>query len=78
MGKTKMNQAVDWGMPWGIATPRQMLDNGTAELEVCENFHAPRSKKGTRRAVFVTIKGTGKCVEVSGYVKPAKPEGSEA
>jgi hypothetical protein len=60
----KMNQLVNWG---GIvATPRQMLDSGKAEVRVVANFRAT-SRGKPRRAVFVDRKGTMTGVEVSGY-----------
>lgn len=61
----RMDQLVNWdGI---IATPRQMLDSGKAQVRLVKNFRAtPRGKP--RRAVFVDRVGTMSGVEVSGYV----------
>lgn len=67
--RVKMNDPIRW--PDGtIATPREMLNAGKAEVRVCEKFKA-RSSSTPRRAVFVDLIGTMTGVEVSGYV--AKP-----
>lgn len=65
--RVKMNQRVRWS-DGTIATPRQMLDSGRAEVRVVDRF-AATSKGKPRRAVFVDEKGTRTGVEVSGYVK---------
>jgi len=67
MARVKMHGLVRW--PNGqVATPRQMLDNGLAEVRIVEKFQAT-SKGKPRRAVFVDLKGTCCGVEVSGFVQ---------
>lgn len=67
--RVKMDQRVRWN-DGTIATPREMLDRGLAEVRVVERFQG--SARGTpRRAVFVDRIGTQSGVEVSGYVKPS-------
>lgn len=64
--KVKMDQLVRWN-DGTVATPRQMLDRGLAEVRVHEHFQAT-SRGKPRRAVFVDRIGTMSGVEVSGYV----------
>lgn len=67
MAKVKMNQLVRWD-DGTIATPRDMVDRGIAEVRVIERFQG--SARGPiRRATFVDIIGTQSGVEVSSYVK---------
>jgi hypothetical protein len=64
--RVKMNQPVRWS-DGTIATPREMLDRGLAEVRTVERFIG--SPGGPiRRAVFVDRIGTMSGVEVSGYV----------
>jgi len=65
--KVKMNQLVRWSNDT-VATPRQMLDNGQAEIVKYGNFKASNRGK-PRKAIFVNLKGTMFGVEVSGYVE---------
>lgn len=58
----KMSHPINWGNGM-IATPREMLDRGLAEVRVAEKFG-----RKLRRAVFVDLKGEMIGVEVSGYV----------
>lgn len=64
--KVKMTDRVRWD-DGTIATPRQMLDQGLAEIRIHQNFRAT-SRGKPRRAVFVDRVGTQSGVEVSGYV----------
>lgn len=66
MARVKMDQLVRWA-DGVIATPRQMLDRGVAEVRIVENF-AGSARAVPRRAVFVDLLGTQTGVEVSGYV----------
>ena len=63
---TKMNALVRWD-DGTIATPREMIDRGLAEVRIVERFIARASSK-PRRAVFVDRIGTQCGVEVSSYV----------
>jgi hypothetical protein len=65
--RVKMDQLVNWG-DGTTATPREMLNQGKAEIRVVERFQG--SNRGrVRRATFVDLIGTQRGVEVSGYVK---------
>ena len=64
--KVKMNQLVRWS-DGTVASPREMLDKGLAEIRKVDNFKgSPRGR--IRKATFVDLKGTTSGVEVSGYV----------
>ena len=67
----KMTQLVRWSDDL-VATPREMLDRGLAEVRTFGNFKGSR-RGPERRATFVCLKGTApnihSGVEVSGYVK---------
>lgn len=65
MAKVKMTNPVNWGNGT-IASPREMLDRGLAEVRICDNFYVRGG--GRRRAVFVDLIGIMTGVEVSGYV----------
>lgn len=67
MSKVKMNQPVRWS-DGTIATPREMLDQGRAVVNVVERLYSPRSAKGYRKATFVDAIEFDGCVEVSSYV----------
>ena len=64
--KVKMGQLVKWH-DGTIASPRQMIDKGLAEVHVVKRFQAT-SKGKPREATFVDLVGTESGVEVSGYV----------
>ena len=61
-----MDQLVQWGDV--VASPRQMLSDGLAEV-VTEKAFKGSAKGQPRKAAFVQLKGTTRSVEVSGYVQ---------
>lgn len=67
MSKVKMSQQVRWS-DGTIATPREMLNNGKAEVR---NVRFMGKRGLVRNAVFIDEKGTKTGVEVSGYVQAA-------
>ena len=65
--RVKMDQLVRWS-DGTIASPRDMLDRGLAEVVVVPKFQG--SARGpVRKATFVNRIGTQSGVEVSGYVQ---------
>jgi len=64
--KVKMSQLVKWA-DGTVASPRQMIDKGLAEIHIVKRFQAT-SRGKPRKATFVDLIGTQSGVEVSGYV----------
>jgi len=62
----KMSQLVKWA-DGTIASPREMIDTGKAEVHIVKRFQAT-SRGKPRKATFVDLIGTDSGVEVSGYV----------
>ena len=65
--KVTMDQKVRWN-DGTVASPREMIDKGLAEVKRVDNFKGS-SRAKPRKATFVDLVGTTSGVEVSGYVK---------